>query len=517
MLTDMTALPVTAVQFSKGPEMDVKSFFTVGFLKCYGTVPKPTTATPSTITVATVVDIKPTMIDGRMFVNTSDGLLPYNGTVPPPNVVVEGVSSESVDAIFSKPWLITIVIIGALLCFLLVFMVFLLFRNSIYDVLLKCIYGDKVNKPRVEIEDYNRYSTATEEESDWDIYRLSTTFPTSTPEPSYGPTDDEGITMRVRTLEDLRGKRRFQRLTGWGSRTASAPTVVGGSSKQSLPNMDDDDSLCLPNLEVKRRPSERSSKIAEHFHQYDHVDSERAYSTTATDGECDSVIEDSYSEFSHKSSGHSHASSMKESECSTSPMNSELSNSLQQIERSRQISSTHENQSKMNAVPIAVHSKMNNGTAKVYTADQVKAYYPILPVNGYRQPTVRRAHPIEYGAHVTMVNNNSVRCPRLVALNRRPSNGGVDPYSNVIKHPTIDERDEFSDEEIIGYENQRNSDGFYELIEHGEHAGSPSSETRLLFDDVSSREECVREADEQIKLLKKKVIEKATSADECGV
>ena len=82
-------------------------------------------------------------------------------------------------------------------------------------------------------------------------------------------------------------------------------------------------------------------------------------------------------------------------------------------------------------------------------------------------------------------------------------------------HQTIQERDELSEEEIQAqYENPRNSDGFYELYDHGDN-GSPSSETRLLFDDASSREECVREADEQIKLLKKKVIEKATSADEC--
>ena len=84
-----------------------------------------------------------------------------------------------------------------------------------------------------------------------------------------------------------------------------------------------------------------------------------------------------------------------------------------------------------------------------------------------------------------------------------------------MKHPPIQERDEVSDEELqqVSYENQRNSDGFYELYDHAEN-GSPSSETRLLFDDASSREECEREADEQIKLLKKKVIEKATSADE---
>ena len=42
----------------------------------------------------------------------------------------------------------------------------------------------------------------------------------------------------------------------------------------------------------------------------------------------------------------------------------------------------------------------------------------------------------------------------------------------------------------------------------------PSSDTRLIFGDVNSREECTRQADKQIQMLKRKVIEKATSADD---
>ena len=76
----------------------------------------------------------------------------------------------------------------------------------------------------------HRYSTATEESSDWEGGggRLSATFPTSTPEPTFDTEGSESDYIRVRTLEDVRGKKRFKKLHGWSSQTASAPTVVGG-------------------------------------------------------------------------------------------------------------------------------------------------------------------------------------------------------------------------------------------------------------------------------------------------
>ena len=58
---------------------------------------------------------------------------------------------------------------------------------------------------------------------------MSATFPTSTPEPTPFDTDgDDSDYIRVRTLDDVRGKKRFKKLHGWSSQTASAPTVVGG-------------------------------------------------------------------------------------------------------------------------------------------------------------------------------------------------------------------------------------------------------------------------------------------------
>ncbi|XP_066934100.1 contactin-associated protein-like 2 [Clytia hemisphaerica] len=534
-ITDKNRLPVLEMQFSKGKETDGKSFFTVGALKCYGTVRKPTQPPTTVKTDATVPTLKPIIIDGTMFFNTSEGKIPakpilINGQyfvnnsgvlIPLPNLnnvtiktEAAQIPSDTIASLFSKPWLVSLIIIGSILCLLLVFMLYLLFRKNVYGIFMKCVYGNHATKPRIEIEDYNRYSTATEEESDWDIYRLSTTFPTSTPEPSYGPTDDESVTMRVRTLEDVRGKRRFKRLTGWGSRTASAPTVVGSLSKYSI--SEKDESICFPNPEAKALPNDYETKLSSE-NNYEYVESERAYSTTATDGECDSVIDDSVSEFSQKSSHHSNDSSMKESECSSqAPMRpnsraTDTSKNSGDVERPNRIGFQNADPNQSQQRPNGIHPiKMNGSTNR----EPVKAYYPVLPFNGYRQPAVRRAHPNDYGSHLAMVNNNGNRCPRFVAVNNRRQSSGNEAYSNMI-HQTIQERDELSEEEIQAqYENPRNSDGFYELYDHGDN-GSPSSETRLLFDDASSREECVREADEKIKLLKKKVIEKATSADEC--
>jgi len=532
---------VLELQFSKGPETNERSFFTVGVLQCYGSVPIPTQPPITTQTTSTVKTVKPILIGGEMFFNTSTGykpatpvlidgvyflnnsgiLVPYPTADDNATVIILPAQRENIRSLFSKPWLVGMIIIGTILCLLLIFMVYMLFRRNIYEVFVKCFYGNHVTKPRIEIEDYNRYSTATEEESDWDIYRLSTTFPTSTPEPSYGPTDDDEshIGMRVRTLEDVRGKRRFKGLTGWGSRTASAPTVVGSLSKYSI--AENDESLCLSNPKFKTLGSDfDETKLSDN--NYEFVESERAYSTTATDGECCSVIDDSVSEFSQKSSHHSHDSSMKESECSSTapvrpnsstpnlPFENSKSTTTTLIENERPCRIGFNNES-YGMTPNGIHPiAKSNG-------QPVKAYYPVpLPFNGYRQPAVRRAQPVEYGPHLAIVNGgNAPRCQRLVAVNRRPSTGS-DAYNNMMKHPPIQERDEISDEELpqMSYENRRNSDGFYELYDHGEN-GSPSSETRLLFDDASSREECEREADEQIKLLKKKVIEKATSADEC--
>ena len=555
-LSDKKHLPVLQLQFSKGPETNEDSYFTVGHLSCYGTI-KPPTKPPTTVaTTPTVKTLKPIMIGGKMFFNTSKGQIPvkpilidgryyFNNSgvlqlYPGENDI--GINTEasrrgdSIESLFSKPWLVSLIVIGSILCLLLVFMVYLLFRKNIYESFVKCVYGKHANKPRIEIEDYNRYSTATEEESDWDIYRLSTTFPTSTPEPSYGPTDDESVNMRVRTLEDIRGKRRFKGLTGWGSRTASAPTVVGSLSKYNLSECDE--SLCLPNPETKMLPNdyETMKQIgSEPSGVYEYVKSERAYSTTATDGECDdSVIDDSVSEFSNKSSHHSsNASSMKESECSSVAPLRTSSRASAMSDGSKTGDVTNDRNCRIgyqpagqNPKPNGIHpikmssNSSNKGSYLPSGEPTVKTFYPVLPFTGsYRQQQqqqagVRRAHPAEYGVSHN-ASNGGARCPRYLAVNgRRPSNST--DYSNMIKHQTIQERDELSDEEIqpAKYENQRNSDGFYEFYDHGEH-GSPSSETRLLFDDASSREECVREADEQIKLLKKKVIEKATSADEC--
>lgn len=520
-LKDKAKLPVSQITVSRGPETNENSMITVGALQCYGSVPKPTSpmlaSTSSTNSI--LPSVHPSMIDPFIVNRTRDTVsINKSGNTKPTEVssqtvLVEKVQAESIDSLFSKPWLITILVVGVLLCLLLVLLVFLLFRQQISDIFMKCVYGSHVTKPRIEIEDYNRYSTATEDQSDWDIYRLSTTFPTSTPEPSYGPTDDESVGIRVRTLEDLRGKRRFKRLTGWGSRTASAPTVVGSNSKQSISDKIDDFGYQKCKASASSSQPYRTSTDSrnnESLHTLESLDTDPAYSTTATDGEADSVI-DTNSEFSHKSQN----SSMKESECTVTPPSTLRVKKTSKEERPKTLCKNGGVFNKDSATTLT------NGP--VIFTDPVKAYYPILPLNGFRQPVIRRAHPAEYGPHVTMVNNSSGRCQhsngsvaRLLPVNRRTSVTS-DSYP-LYAHPTIQERAEDTsddDEDKVSYENARNSDGFYELYEHGEH-GSPNSETRLIFDDLSSREECEREADERIKLLKKKVIEKATSADECA-
>ena len=109
--------------------------------------------------------------------------------------------------------------------------------------------------------------------------------------------------------------------------------------------------------------------------------------------------------------------------------------------------------------------------------------------------------------HLALLNGTVTRLVPVATSKRSPEN------TPILLHPSIDERDEEGlmtpgggvggkkgDKQALLYE-QRN--GYYGDYE------SPGSETRLL-----SREECEREADKHIKMLKRKVIEKATSADD---
>ena len=476
--------------------MNIKSYFSVGYLKCSGTkvIPSevPLTTVASNIKVDKPKIINTSMIyDKRSFRNVT--------------VITSQAISENIDTLFSKPWLITIVCVGVLLCLLLVVLVFILFRQHVGDLLIKCVYGNHVNKPKIEIEDYNRYSTVTENQSDWDIHHLSTTFPTSTPAPSYGLTDDEEntIDMRCRTVEDVRVKRSFKRIKTWGSHTASAPTVMGSVSSLQYAN----DNAHTTNFDETLSKS-KCEKIF--------GSSDTAFSTTATDGEADSIIDSSASEYSQKSSTNSMKSSLKESEHESPRGSNKFEKST--VNTCFKKVENHEKSQKSS-------DKFYHNPPTIY-ADSMKNYVPImpLPINGFHnlKPIVRCGLPLEYGGHLAMINNVSNRChlknasiTRLIPVKR--VSVASEPYKTYT-HPTIQERcEETSDSEHdtlhYFYDNPRNSDGFYDNND-GDQGSSPSSETRPLFDEINSRDEREREADEQIKLLKRKVIEKATSVDE---
>lgn len=499
---------MTQVQFSQGPETFDDSFFSVGQLECAGIIPKPTVKPTTTSTTKKLV--KPTEINIHMFFNLTD----EHGNPLNNSIITETIRNGNIDSLFSKPWLITIVTVGAVLCLLLIFLLLLLFRQHITHIFMKCIYGKHYTKPRIEIEDYNRYSTASEENSDWDIYRLSTSFPTSTPEPSYCLTDEESVNMRVRTLDDVRGKKRLKRLSGWGSRTASAPTVVGSVKSLKSSKKEPDDQFII--LETSQHKSNCSSKPYEtsgsskSLNTLASIDTDQALSTTATDGDHDSTVVDTNSEYSNKSSEHSNNSSLKESECSLDkkepPKTLNVSKTESGIKRFRKGHNNNDKRTKMSSKS----NKIGRNGMKSHE-DHVKAYYSVLPINGFvhtRQPVLRHGTSVDYSPHMCPLPTGA----RLVPLNRRPSSN-FDGFQHFSHPPTIQERSDESEDDGMGSYGTP-VEGYYDLC--GEEHDSPTSETRLLFDDVNQREEVEREADEKIKLLKRKVIEKATYTEECA-
>lgn len=549
-ITNKSVLPVSAVQFSQ-LETNEASFFTVGRLECFGLIPKPTLP-PTTRAPTIPTTMKPRVVnnffnipsktdkkprttrrlpiiihdDVPFFVLTTESPKivaneSTNATVPNANYTVVFVDKKIAsdgdgEDIFWKPWLIIIAVIGSVLALFILAMFLLLFRQ-------KCLYGNS-NKPRIEIEDYNRYSTATEESSDLDFHRISTTFPTSTPEPSFGPTDDESVNLRVRTLDDLRGKRRFKQLHGWSSQTASAPTVVGGGDIK--PSFSDISNHFFVNDGDSKK---YDSQTNECFQDCESI-AETAYSTTATDGMINGSVSDLNSEYSKNSTNFSTESSLKESEYTATP-HKKLSNTSLQPAPSLTINSSDQEISpppqprrppyKKPFVPP--HGQKYGGVPT--TDPAVKTYYPVLPINGYRDPSIRRAHPPPYGNHVVLNNNvgNFALVNGSVArivTKRSPENTPLLIHPQTIEEgceDTAQQQQQLNNTNNIQtlvdnqskllYENSRNLNGFYS-------SEPPSSDTRLIFGDVNSREECTREADKQIQLLKRKVIEKATSADD---
>ena len=243
-LTDKNALPVTSVQFSVDQQKgrSQRSKFTVGRLECFGTAPLPTTTpvpTTQTSTISTTQS-KESSTAPKTIKTKSSAYVPGKPTIPAhlnhptltqitPTVYTtmqNGTSNSTYDAasvsnqddLFPKPYLVTIVVIGTILCFLLIALVGILFKAKVSGLLFR---KSCPPKPHVEIEEYDPRSSVIS--SDWE-FRVGNAFPTSTPDESTTTSEED---MRVRTLEDVRGRRKYGRLGTWGSRTASAPTLGG--------------------------------------------------------------------------------------------------------------------------------------------------------------------------------------------------------------------------------------------------------------------------------------------------
>ena len=134
------------------------------------------------------------------------------------NTSYDATSISNQDDLFPKPYLVTIVVIGTILCFLLIALVGILFKAKVSGLLFR---KSCPPRPHVEIEEYDPRSSVIS--SDWE-FRVGNAFPTSTPDESTTTSEED---MRVRTLDDVRGRRKYGRLGTWGSRTASAPTLGG--------------------------------------------------------------------------------------------------------------------------------------------------------------------------------------------------------------------------------------------------------------------------------------------------
>ena len=240
-LTDKSALPVTMMQFSVDQQKGrtQRSTFTVGHMECFGTAPLPTTTSTPTTQSTTHSTIQSTTQPNTIGTKSSGHVL-YKPTVFAPkaqptrnnvpdtiyttihnttwNSTYDATSISNQDDLFPKPYLVTIVVIGTILCFLLIALVGILFKAKVSGLLFR---KSCPPRPHVEIEEYDPRSSVIS--SDWE-FRVGNAFPTSTPDESTTTSEED---MRVRTLEDVRGRRKYGRLGTWGSRTASAPTLGG--------------------------------------------------------------------------------------------------------------------------------------------------------------------------------------------------------------------------------------------------------------------------------------------------
>eukprot|EP00795_Rhopilema_esculentum_P001530 gene1530-15976_t len=547
-LTDKDSLPVTMVQFSidqqKGRSQ--RSFFTVGQLECFGTAPLPTTTPVPTSSLTT-----PTITKKTSTVKTTKGTTKiHTEKTTPQKIIVSVFHSEmptstmmdsnssswnasydtapvsNQDDLFPKPYLVTIVVIGTLLCILLITLVGVLFKAKVSGLLFR---KSCPPKPRVEIEEYDPRSSVIS--SDWE-FRIGTSFPTSTPDESTTTSEED---MRVRTLEDVRGRRKYGRLGTWGSRTASAPTL-GGRMRNSRISITD------------RRCASRHSAILGNANCNDRDDaSSQPYETSSDSSKytMKSTTNTSNSNSSRFSTcteqgTASDCESLKDvkgarDELSADTLKRNARNEFEidgRVDSMSQATNVHMPDVKYanfqslgnrpedprfngNVFVPGNYMKVNGLSVPLTSQDGVnKQYYPQVAPNSYtHRPHIRRipqpmSHP-EYGTHLQLMNTIG-RCyypsqiGRFMPVSKRPFTSDGMPFMQ----QTIQEVDVAEEEQDV------ETNLIEDTLPTRKNSGSHLLGNGTFRHELGS--EYAGENQEGLALLRRQIIEKATTLDDAG-
>lgn len=549
-LTDKDALPVTMVQFSIDQQKGTtqRSTFTLGQLECFGTSPLPTT-TPMPTTQTTTATASPTEHPSTVLNMTS--------TAPPakvskapvkdvklnqPNqskapitistVITNSTLNSTYDAstlsnqddLFPKPYLVTIVVIGTILCFLLIALVGILFKAKVSGLLFR---KSCPPKPHVEIEEYDPRSSVIS--SDWE-FRVGTSFPTSTPDESTTTSEED---MRIRTLEDVRGRRKYGRLGTWGSRTASAPTLGGrmrnsrisiterrcasrhsGIINSERSNMNDDASS-----QPYETSSESSKYTIKSTTNTSNSNSSR-FSTcteqgTASDSESvkdySAKNRDDSSAAKRSSKGERDFESMRGENSAQVPNGNVFD--LKNVSLASQSNRPEESRLNGNGFVGDNYMKVNGLSVPYSNQDVGKQYYPQVNQNNYTlRPHIRRIpppvpHP-EYGTHLQLMNTMS-RCyfpsqiGRFMPIGKRPFTSDGIPFVQ----QTIQEVDVAEEEQDV------------ETSLMDERIPSRKNSSTIIANGAYRHDmgnDYAEDNHEGLALLRRQIIEKATNLDDCS-
>ena len=550
-LTDKDALPVTMVQFSidqqKGRTQ--RSTFTVGDLECFGTAPLPTTSSPTThSTKQHQMSIKSSTAS-TSFNNVSSTQASYLTTIfvakarpiyriipdtihttihnATMNSTYDATSISNQDDLFPKPYLVTIVVIGTILCFLLIALVWMLFKAKVSGLILR---KSCPPRPHVEIEEYDPRSSVIS--SDWE-FRVGNAFPTSTPDESTTTSEED---MRVRTLDDIRGRRKYGRLGTWGSRTASAPTLGGrmrnsrisiterrcasrhsGILNSDRSNMNDGDDASSQPYETSSDSSKYTMKSTTNT---SNSNSSR-FSTcteqgTASDSES---VKDGSVRSSRDDTSTSKCSSKceKDFEMNKGDNVTQVGNGhvpdLKYGPTSSMMNRQDDPRFNSNGVHGENFMKINGLSVPIGNQDIGKQYFPPVSQSTYTtRPHIRRIpqlvpHP-EYGTHLQLMNTTArnyfpSQIGRFMPIGKRPfTNDGIPFVQQTIQEVDVAEEEQDVETNLIEdrVPLRRNSNS---MIPNGSYRHDGGSE---YFQDNQ----------EGLALLRRQIIEKATNLDEAS-